>query len=276
MKLFNTIALEINARCNRKCAFCPVAYNQRPSQRMSSSLFLKALLELKDLKYHGRVELYIYNEPCMEMPYLLDCIRQARSHAPRACIMIATNGDYLRGPHNILALYQAGLNQLLVNCYSAGLFERRAEWLQGLAPEIEVDNHVYANTGPRRRLFSMLDKSDTSNFGTGLFKLANRAGNIVPFLPAAPAPLKRMCTKPFRFLNINWRGQALICCQDYHGTLTYGNIESSTLVQLWNHPVMNTYRKHLYKRDRTLPMCRLCDCAAGAYPNNVPAPSGPV
>jgi MoaA/NifB/PqqE/SkfB family radical SAM enzyme len=274
MRLFNSIALEITARCNRTCKWCPVAYNSRPDERMDYKLLHKALLELRALNYRGRVEFYIYNEPCQQMDYLLDSLQQARLAVPRATLMLATNGDYLRGRDSILKLYDAGLNQLLINCYSPGLYQRRLAWISGLPVHISRTKGVYS-TMPHGCTVQMLDKSDPTTFGKGVFALANRAGNIVPFIAPVGQPLVRMCTKPFRFFNINWKGQALLCCQDYHGQIEIGNLRDNTLVQLWNHPVMNTYRKHLYKKDRTLPLCSKCDCNAGAYPANVEKPHGP-
>jgi MoaA/NifB/PqqE/SkfB family radical SAM enzyme len=120
----------------------------------------------------------------------------------------------------------------------------------------------------------MLDKSDPTAFGTGIFRIINRSGNIPEFLPATTAPIERMCVRPFRLLNINWKGEALICCNDYHGGVAFGNVRDSTLTQLWNHPVINEYRRRLLVKDRSLPLCSKCDCHAGAYPHNVPHPDG--
>lgn len=273
MKLFNTVALEINARCNRSCTFCPVAYNTRPDERMPAHLLRKALDELGALRYHGRIELYIYNEPAREMEYLLDVLRAGRHTVPRGCFMVATNGDYLRGPGNIMAMFDAGLNQLLINCYSPGLYAKRLPWLAALPGIVHRTNDVYVNVGPHRRVVHMLDKSEPATFGTGVFRLINRAGNIPAFLPATSAPVERMCVKPFRLLNVNWQGEALLCCNDYHGQLHIGNLADYTLEQLWNSPVLNTYRKHLLNKDRTLPLCSKCDCHAGAYPSNVEQPA---
>lgn len=275
MKLFNTISLEINARCNRSCAFCPVAYNRRPEETMSPALLTKAFSELAAIDYRGRIEFYIYNEPTRNLPHLLGVIAQARATVPRACLMLATNGDYLRGPENIVRLYTAGLNQLLINCYSPGLYAKRLPWLAALPASISRTQSVYAVLGPRVQTVQMLDKSNPTTFGTGIFRLVNRAGNIPQFMPALAAPVERMCVKPFRIFNINWQGSALVCCQDYHGKINFGSLKDCTLVELWNHPVMNEYRRRLLQKDRTLPLCRQCDCHAGAYTHNVPPPAGP-
>jgi 8-amino-3,8-dideoxy-alpha-D-manno-octulosonate transaminase len=274
-RLFSTLSLEINALCNRHCVFCPVAYNTRPDDRMSEKLLDKAINELDEMNYRGRVELYIYSEPCKDMEWLLRCLREFRKRVPRVCLMVASNGDYLRGAANIVKLYEAGLNQLIVNCYSPGLYEKRQAWIAELPADVERNGELYSYVSPRKRIVQLMDKSVPAEFGKGIFRLQNRAGNIVQFLPETTAPLERMCVKPFRLLNVDWKGRALICCNDYHAAHSFGNLKDLTLVQLWNHPVMNSYRRELFKKNRNTPMCKTCDCHSGAYPHLVEKPSGP-
>lgn len=269
MRLFNTVSLEISSRCNRRCEFCPVAYNHRPDERMANVLLLRAAKELSSLHYAGRIELYIYNEPCRDWDFLLQCLSFFRMQVPKATLMIATNGDYIRGSHMIDELYAAGLNQLLINCYSPTLYGKRLAWINALNADISRTKSVYTATGPKSRVIDMLDKSDPAAFGSGVFGLINRAGNIPDFKPPVTEPLAKMCVKPFRLLNINWTGDALVCCNDYHGEMAYGNLADSTLVELWNSPVLNTYRRNLYARTRQQPLCDVCDCHAGAYPHMV-------
>ena len=273
MRLFNTISIEISSLCNRKCAWCPVAYNTRPDERMAGDVLARILADLKAVDYAGRVELYIYNEPTRELAYLTTVISLVRNALPKACIMIATNGDYLRGTGNIMQLYAAGLNQLLINCYTKGLYDRRKKWVDAMPDSIKRDSGVYANTGPRSRIIDIVDKHDPDNFGAGVFKLVNRAGGIPQFMPALTKPAVRMCVKPFRILNINWNGDALICCMDYHGKVKIGNVAAHGVVGLWEHPVMQAYRRKLYVKNRDMLLCRECDCHAGAYPHNVEEPS---
>lgn len=270
MRLFNTVALEIAARCNRRCEFCPVAYNTRPDERMSRALLDKAFMELAGLDYRARIEFYIYNEPCRDWDQLMWAIVSARAYMPRAVLMIATNGDYIRDPDELFTLYGAGLNQLVINCYSPGLYERRAPWLETLAAAgVEVGGNVYGRIPPSRQTVQMLDKSDPDEFGTGYFRLTNRSGFIPEFLAPTAEPVKSMCTRPFRTLNVNWEGTALVCCNDYHGAQPLGNLRDSTLEELWNSPILNTYRARLWDRNRDQPLCDVCDCHPGPYTSNV-------
>jgi len=277
MKLFNTLSLEITSWCNRKCKFCPVAYNTRPKHRMKVDILDDAAVELASIRYRGRVEFYIYNEPCAEFSWLLECVSKFRKMVPNSCLMIATNGDYIQGPKEIESMFDAGLNQILINCYSKGLYARRKkDWLSTISDSIKLNRSVYQRLPPSSKSIEILDKSVVETFGTGIFRLANRAGNISEFIPSLKVPAKRMCVKPFRILNIDCNGNALVCCQDYHADMSYGNLKTETLVDLWNHNVMNTYRRNLLAKDRSMPLCKHCDCTAGAYSYNVPAPDGKV
>ncbi len=267
MKIFNTVAIEISSQCNRNCKFCPNAYNERPDELIDFSLLVKAAKELREINYKGRIELYIYNEPLKHKKWFLKCLKYLRETVPKSCLMIATNGDYLHSGNEIIELFDLGLNQLLINCYSKGLFVKRQFWIDSLPVNVSREKSVYTVASSKSKTIQILDKSLPETFGKGVFRLVNRAGNLPNI--ELKTPLEKMCVKPFRFLNITWKGNALVCCQDYHERVSYGSLENRTLLELWNHPVMNEYRKRLLKKDRSLPLCCKCDCYAGAYTHNV-------
>ncbi len=271
MKLFNTISVEISAACNRRCKFCPVSVYQRPEELMSEVVFGSILGELAALKYAGRFEFYIYNEPLKNRSHFDRLARQARMMLPRATLMVSTNGDYMKSHEDLEWLYDdIGINQVVLNAYVAKRYPVFLQWKQEYeAKHGELMDVVYLPIPSGRRAIKVYDKSDGDNFGDGIFSLQNRAGSIPEFLPVPTEPIKRMCVKPFRLLNINWRGEAMICCNDYYADVPAGRIPESTLVQIWNGPVFSAYRRRLLKKDRTLPLCRTCDCHSGAYPANV-------
>jgi len=90
MRLFSSLAIELTSSCNRKCSFCPVAYNERPDERMSNDIRLKIFNELAELKYHGRIALHLYNEPTRDFDFLVANISTLRHHVPNATLMIST------------------------------------------------------------------------------------------------------------------------------------------------------------------------------------------
>lgn len=278
MRLFNTISVEISAACNRSCSFCPVSVKKRKEELMPEIVYQAIIGELSSLKYSGRLEFYIYNEPLKNKAHFEQCARQAAASLPKATLMVSTNGDYLKSSQEVDWLFSLGVRQVVLNAYTASRYPVFLEWKQELESRHgKLSENVYSAIPAKQKALKVYDKSNSQNFGGGVFALQNRAGSIPDFLPPTKEPVKRMCVKPFRLLNINWRGEALVCCNDYYGDMPVGKVPRDTLVQIWNSPVLAAYRKHLINKDRSLPLCRTCDCHAGAYPGNVDSShSGPV
>jgi hypothetical protein len=138
----------------------------------------------------------------------------------------------------------------------------------------KLSDTVYSPIPQGSKALKVYDKSDGDNFGSGVFSLQNRAGSVPDFLPIPEEPLKRMCVKPFRLLNINWRGEAMICCNDYYADVPAGRVPEQSLLEIWSGPIFSAYRKKLLDEDRSLPLCRTCDCHSGAYPANVDKAEG--
>lgn len=274
MKLFTTIAVEIGSACNRRCKFCPVSVYKRPDELMDSGTFDAIASELAGLKYKGRVELYIYNEPMKHKKHLEKCVAKLRLSNPGATLMVSTNGDYMKTVGDLLWLYEIGIQQVVLNAYTARRYPLFKGWQSDLQNRFNnsVSENVYQRISQNQIALKVYDKSDAVEFGTGVHALQNRAGAIPDFLPATSKPVERMCVKPFRLLNINWNGQAMICCNDYYGDVPAGQVPEQTLREIWFGKVFTLYRRRLLNKDRSLPLCRTCDCHAGAYPGNVKKP----
>lgn len=294
IRLFNTLAIETSALCNRGCVFCPVAHGERPDEQMPISMMMKMIDELVALRWRGRISFYIYNEP-MRDKRMLDIIRLFRNRLPRVCLMISTNGDYFRGPGDIENVLRAGAAQLLINVYSqqdnskvtasvqrgisaaARRHTQLMAWIDKL-DNIDSQSSVYTYKAPTSRIVRVEGKYGItgSNKMLARYELQNRSGNIPWFQPPLTEPLAKMCVRPFRFLNINWRGEGILCCNDYRGETNFGNIATSSLVEIWNHPALHRYRAHLQEKDRHVPLCATCDYNGGSYPHMIERVTGTV
>ena len=98
--------------------------------------------------------------------------------------------------------------------------------------------------------------------------ITNRAG-LITWKPKLDKPMQRVCTKPFRFMNINWKGDAIVCCNDFYGAHPLGNVNTDSVVALWNSPAMNDYRLKLQDGDRSMELCANCDFPGGPYLHNI-------
>ena len=265
-KLFNTIAIEIAASCNRRCKFCPVSVAPRPDELMPTNVYDAIIGELSALQYSGRIEFYIYNEPMRHRANLELCVAKARS-LTKAILMVSTNGDYMRSVDDLAWLYRIGVHQVVLNAYAQGRYATFMQWKQQYeAQHGALLTDAYTKIPYGKKALRVYDKESPSAFGDGVFALQNRAGLIPDFLPPTTEPVSRMCVKPFRLMNINWRGEGMICCNDYYADVPVGRIGKESVLDMWHGSIMSAYRASLLKKDRSLPLCRSCDCHSGAYP----------
>jgi radical SAM protein with 4Fe4S-binding SPASM domain len=286
-RIFNTIALETTSHCNRTCFFCPVAYGERAKENMPIELITKVLNELANVNYKGRIELYIYNESTLDKR-LIEIIALVRSKLPQACIMINTNGDTFKTWEDINKYFVAGLNQMQINIYSNGDGKDEERYQKGLEfatnrhekmlamvaelkkqdPKVTEEGNLYHYVGPKSKIVKVVPKYGVKPDGKrkfGIHHFSNRSGNVGDFVPALKEPLKNSCAKPFRMLNINWKGEALLCCNDYNGETSVGNIKDNTVIELWNSQKLQVYRLRLQNKNRNMKFCDKCDYKDTAY-----------
>lgn len=280
--LFKSMGLEISAQCNRSCVFCPNHDFERPDQQMPMRLIEKVRDELVDLNYSGRWHPYMYNEPLRD-ERIFDVLAMYRKALPRAIIGISTNCDYLT-EEKLAELIRAGVNSLTLNIYSARdgsedpakvakgveIARKRAKLVQSWLnkhKDVKQKGSLYTGGSAHRVIGKVLHKygvqKDSTNFG-GSFKLANRS-NAVDWLAHDVEDAHGMCVRPFRVMEIRWTGDVVLCCHDYNGIKSYGNIEDKRVDEIWNSIALHKKRAELQEGIRKGPLCGQCDYNGGAY-----------
>lgn len=266
IRLFNTLCVEINALCNRECYFCPNKHKDRPDELMPWDMIEKIAEEMARIKYRGSIHPYVYNEP-MRDKRLLDFFRLWKKTNPRVMQVMNTNGDYIKHRDDIEALFDAGLDSLIINIYAAkdhtprgiALAESRYQRMLELAKPTDKAIAYW------KKGVIQVNRKFGDHFEGG-FKKSNRSGNIEWFRPALAEPIPKMCVRPWRVLNFNWKGESLLCCNDYHGKETFGNIRDRTVVEIWNDMELNRIRSRLQEKDRSVTdLCAACDWHGGPY-----------
>jgi MoaA/NifB/PqqE/SkfB family radical SAM enzyme len=248
--------------CNRECVFCPSGTFEIPKTSMSDAVLDRIAAELRRLKFRGRFSPYLMNEPLLDK-HLAERISRIRGVLSEATIFISTNGDALSADLG-LRLFDAGLDRMLVNLYDAnGPARRRTEaalaalvntlpdlmLLRDAAfPELVEDPALSG-----KKLIAVTDASEWK-----ASDLTNRAGNV-PNAAIPVEPLKASCYRPFRQLYIRYTGDVVLCCCDWRGEVVFGNIMNEDLDAILSGELPSTYRAHLARRDRSLPLCRSCD-----------------
>lgn len=267
--MFTRIQIQTVSWCNRSCAFCPSGKFPVAKTFMSLEVYQRVIEQLRELHFRGRISPYLMNESLLDkrLPTL---IAYARQQCPESWIAINTNGDAL-SESLIERLFEAGLNCMDVNAYDDtsqyAVYMALAERVAARHPDIQLtsgylDANFNALDLPRHaKLLHCRDMSDWERRFSAKLEvsdLINRAGNV-PGAPRLAEPLALGCERPFQQMYINHRGEAVLCCNDWRFEVVMGDTAESSLLDIWNHDKYRTYRDHLQRQDRHLPLCASCD-----------------
>lgn len=233
LNLFNSTNIETYAYCNRRCSFC--FNNERFPKRdlgvMGWSTWKKIIDELSNIRFAGRISPHFYGEPLLDkrLPKL---ISYARKRCPYSYIMFDSNGDFLT-EELLLELIKNGLDRIAITNYDN--FEKSV--LVGLS----------------RKYFTHV-----SYIGYRDMHLVNRAGMI--FDEKKHSFVNKPCLRPSTQLVINWKGNVLLCCNDYYEKHIFGNVKDKPILEIWNSEKFKRYRELLRKGYREkIDICKDCD-----------------
>ncbi len=233
---FSEVAIETNTRCNRRCTYCPNAKFDRGTKNMfmSEPVFYKIIDELREIKFDGRVVLSFYNEPLLD-PRLEKLVSYIRKRLPKVSIVIFTNGDYLT-KEKFHDLVGCGATNFLVTQHGN-------------------------NTGPKlknflNRLNANEKKYITYQILTDNSFLSNRGGEVK--VKNLDMKNKKWCYLPSDIVQVDYEGNVVLCCNDYHSSIKLGNLKNEKLINIWNKDNYRKLRKNLSKGIFKLPVCRKC------------------
>ena len=227
--LFRTLSIETYALCNRKCPFCPVAYDNNPKAIMPTEVFEKIINELKELNFHGEIGLSNYGEPLLDerLPKFVRGIKKELGSR----IVISTNGDFLT-VDKFRELVSAGVDVF------------------------HVSQHDSEPSETIKKLFSQITPAEWKYISYEIVKedsvtLTNRGGS-----------LKIETLYPFycdvQHTIIRATGEVCFCCNDYYNEVKLGNVKNERLIDIWNKPFYRRIRREIKRGIFKLPICKKC------------------
>ncbi len=146
-----------------------------------------------------------------------------------------SNGDYLNN-ELLKELVNAGLDNLFVTAYN----ERKLIRLK----------KVYALANVQERKVLSIRRAP-------LF-VGNRAGSLDNTI--VREPLGADCFMPSYQLAINYKGEVVLCCNDYYGKVVLGNVKNDSLLSIWKGDGFKEIRVMLRKKSRSqLELCSKCN-----------------
>lgn len=236
---FDSIAIETTTYCNLRCKNCPNSLYNRGTLKnrklMNIDLFKKIINELSEIKYNGKILLHFYGEPLTDerLPKLVSYVRRK---LPESVIHLNTNG-FLLTIDIYKKLVEAGVTAFLITQYG----EKIPENIKKLFQYLKSSNY------PNKIKYRVLGKD---------IALSNRGGELK--IEKTTDYDKPICTYPDNSVIIDYLGNLILCCNDYHSSIKFGNLKNEKLADIWNKPAYKNIRKEVRKGIFKLPICRKC------------------
>ena len=246
---FSLIEFNLSGLCNRKCVFCPRVNPEvypNVNEHIPLELYEKIMCELAEVEYDGMILYSAFGEPLL-YKNLEAVLELSKQYCPKVRIETVTDGDFVT-PAKLTTLFSAGLDTLLISLYDS---PDQVDEFQAMMDEVGLsDTQVVL----RKRWLP-----PEEHYG---ITLSNRAGMVdMPEVGVAALkqPLQRPCFYPFYQVLVDYDGAVLLCPHDWGKKLVVGNLNRSTIHELWDSPVMRRTRRNLANSDRNFAPCNVCD-----------------
>jgi MoaA/NifB/PqqE/SkfB family radical SAM enzyme len=264
VRLPEYVEIETSRFCNRQCAWCPnhVLKDRTVQELMEWPVFETIVGSLAAKDYEGWLAFHNYNEP-LANPRLVEEVRFARAHVPRARLTVYTNGDHLT-TEKLDALAAAGLSQMRVTIYPpdndvAASHARLYQWLSRRPFLAAGDWYaIDARQGPA---LGRAGAPELLLISPEVGRYYDRGG-VLPHLSIAVRTKPCMLTS--HSLSVDYRGNVKMCCNvlaavDAHQVYLLGNVRERDIFDVWNSDTFEKIRENHRRADwSATPVCVSC------------------
>lgn len=247
------ISLETLALCNAACTFCPYPTLERKGERMSDELIDKVIGEMAAFTKGFYFSPFKVNEPLLDKRTIPLCERVNRE-VPNAVLRIFTNGSALT-PDKVEAIARLqrvthlwiSLNSHIPEEYErlmAMPFERTAKRLDYLHEQDFPHPVVLSAVGFPNEPFRRYCYERWPKFQSLAIKKDAWLGYTDPMYSEVP---DTPCGRWFE-LSITSTGVVSHCCMDGSAAYPVGDINTNTLLEIYNAPFWRERREQMVSR----------------------------
>ncbi len=268
------VMIENSNMCNLSCTFCPHKSMRRKQGIMSNSLFETTVNQCKNLGV-DYVTIYGFGEPLLDPNFCLKVNLAKKIGLGR--VTTNTNGTLLNAEaaENLIT---SGLDEIYISidANTAETYQK----VRGSGTKFsEVENNVRFLLKKRSKLGrrnpavtlsyveSELNKHETQDFISkwlnvvdhiSISKIHNWTGNI-PIENCVHYRMRDPCRLIWTDMVINWDGTVPLCCNDYEGTVRFGNVKLDSIKDIWGGEKMKAIRDcHKKKKFNQISACKTC------------------
>ncbi len=272
------IEIQTTSACNARCIICPHEYVSKliPQELMPKELFLKILREIGDRKLI--LIPYLNAEPFLD-PFFFERLEQIKQNCKNVNLEISTNVSLLT-PERIESLSQFYIENLRLSVFGFTP-ETHAKMMPGLKwgkVKQNLDNTV--NCEKLRKNIGVIDlvmiyfptltEEDVNlarayckkhKLRLNLWGFLDRAGNVQNYSNNVHNEKVSGCSqnRPLERLHISFDGKVILCCQDWKKEYLLGDLNQSSINEIWNSEEYHRIRESIYGIDLLSPgICRRC------------------
>lgn len=276
----NFVFIEITNLCNSHCLVCPHDKMKRAKGVMKWELFMKVIGQCREMRVDN-ISLHGFGEPFTDKDFT-----KKLSYAKKMGfknIGTSTNGSLLN--KNIIEqLVKLELDEInfSLDAYSREVYK---ELRRGLPYDLVMKNieelvqirEKYGKNKPKIIVDFIETEQNKKEKGAFISRWRNIADRVnITTLHSWGGELKGktgvaslhirsdISRDPCRFLwtdmYVNWDGRVNACCQDFNSELIIGDINKTSLKEIWNGKRIKKLRKfHLAGKADKISLCQKCD-----------------
>lgn len=275
------LSIELTNVCNADCIMCSRRYMTRRVHHMPLALARHVIDECKRAKIKS-INLFWMGETVL-YPHLEEILDYIKKEIPKTGIALHTNGGFLDEEKARIILDSSITN---INFSLDGITKETYESIRQNISYEKVEENIHRflkmrNDRERKdlKVGAFLIQMDENREEARIFKekwspMVEKAGVVAYWNwggtqeDRAVGSHKTRSTQTFNFpcqnlwkeLVISNDGTAAMCCVDYNITEAIGDINKSSIMEIWRGKEMQRLRKiHMQKRYRELKMCRGCN-----------------
>lgn len=252
------VDIELTNCCNLNCLFCGQQAMQRPKGLISEEIFKKAVDECAN--FQTPIRLIRWGENFLH-PKIIDFCRYVKSK--ELLLHITCNGLAIK-EDDMKALAEMELDSLIFSFQGATKEEYEKMRNNKRYDELKVNVlKMVELRGNRLKPFIHISSTMTNEPEKEVNDFVSYWGNIVDSVGIGKTNLSRLsnrqirsfesadklelvknqetiqkayrpCAEVYQKLSVDWDGQVSCCCGDYDNFLTVGDLNSSSLYDIWN------------------------------------------
>jgi len=278
------IDLEPTNYCNLKCLFCGQQAMTRPKGFMPEQVFEKVVQECQE--NNTPIRLIRWGEPFLH-PKIIEFLKYAKS---KGILLHITNNGLAIKQEQIKDLVELGVDSVIFSFQGATkqeyeimrnnnqydklkanilkLVELRGDKEK---PFLHISSTMTDETKEQIDIFIKYWGKIADSVGVGKTNLSRLSCSQIrsfetikklDFLKSKETIKKcyQPCTEVYQKLSVDWDGKVSCCCGDYDNFLTVGNINETSLYDIWNKSwKLKTIRKMLDNNmHKELTLCSTC------------------